>query len=135
MQTTLVITLMLHVLSGVFWAGSTFTLARTAGAGGEKLFRPQMGAAVIAVLTGAVLWHLVHPGSPGRSEYILGVGALAAVLAAGVQGMGVGRAARLLARADLAEASHLRARIAIAQRVAALLLAITVICMAAARYA
>ena len=29
MQTTLVITLVLHVLSGLFWAGSTFTLART----------------------------------------------------------------------------------------------------------
>lgn len=55
MQTVLVVTLVLHVLSGVFWAGSTFTLARTGGTGAEKLFRPQMGAAVVAVLTGAVL--------------------------------------------------------------------------------
>jgi hypothetical protein len=135
MQSTFVVTLVLHVLSGVFWAGSTFTLARGGWVGAEKLFRPQMGAAVIAVVTGGVLWHLVHSGSPGRTEYILAVGALAAIVAAGVQGMGVGRAARMLVRADEAEASRLRLQIAVAERVAAALLAVTVICMAAARYA
>jgi hypothetical protein len=35
MQTALMITLSLHVLSATFWAGSTFTLARAAGAAGE----------------------------------------------------------------------------------------------------
>ena len=35
MQIPLIITLSLHVLSSVFWAGSSFTLARTGGAGGE----------------------------------------------------------------------------------------------------
>ena len=39
MQIPLIITLSLHVLSSVFWAGSSFTLARTGGLGGEKLFR------------------------------------------------------------------------------------------------
>ena len=52
MQIALIIALSLHILSAVFWAGTSFTLARTGGAGGEQLFRPQMGAAVIAVLTG-----------------------------------------------------------------------------------
>ena len=52
MQIALVIALSLHVLSSVFWAGSSFTLARTGGLGGEKLFRPQMGAALVAILTG-----------------------------------------------------------------------------------
>src|SRR5262249_61245027 len=99
MQVTLIVTLVLHVLSGVFWAGSTFTLARTGGAGADKLFRPQMGAAVVAVLTGAALWHLVHAGRPGPTEYVLAAGALSAVAAAGVQGPWGGRAVRMLASA------------------------------------
>jgi uncharacterized membrane protein len=135
MQALLVVALVLHVLSGVFWAGSTFTLARGGGAGAEKLFRPQMGAAVIAVVTGGVLWHLAHSGSPGKTEYILAAGAVAAIIAAGVQGMGVGRAARMLVRADQAELSRLQSRMAVVQRVAAVLLGVAVICMAAARYA
>jgi hypothetical protein len=108
------LTVALHVLSGVFWAGSTFTVAR-AGAGAEGLLRPQLGAAITAVVTGAVLWHLVHSGSPGRTEYILLTGAIAALVAAGVQGLWRG--------------------LVIGQRVAAGLLSITVISMAAARYA
>ncbi len=40
MQTALIIALSLHVLSSVFWAGSSFTLARTGGLGGEKLLGP-----------------------------------------------------------------------------------------------
>ena len=135
MQSTLVVTLVLHVLSGVFWAGSTFTLARGGGMGAEKLFRPQMGAALIVVVTGGVLWHLVHSGSPGKTEYILATGAVAAIVAAGIQGMGVGRAVRMIASADQSEISRLQLRMAIAQRMAAALLGIAVICMAAARYA
>jgi hypothetical protein len=128
MQSAMVVTLVLHVLSGVFWAGSTFTLARTGGAGAEKLYRPQMGAAAVAILTGGVLWHLLHRGSPGKTEYILALGALAAVVAAGVQG-----AWRLWAMRKIAEADH--PGFANVQRVAGVLLAVAVICMAAARYA
>ena len=114
MQAILVFTLVLHVLSGVFWAGSTFTLARR-GVGAESLVRPQLGAAAIAVVTGAALWQLVHSGSPGKTEYILLAGAVAALAAVGVQGLSRGRVN--------------------GQRLAAALLAITVTCMAAARYA
>jgi len=135
MHATIVIILVLHVLSGVFWAGSTFTLARTGGAGTEALFRPQMGAAAVAVLTGGLLWHLLHRGSPGTTEYILAAGAVAAVVAAGVQGISGRWTVRKPAPADQAEVAPQNARIAMGQRVAALLLAITVICMAAARYA
>src|SRR3979409_726209 len=92
MQIALIIALSLHILSTVFWAGTTFTLARTGGVGGEQLFRPQMGAAVVAVLTGGYLGHLVHAGAFGTAEQILAVGALAALVAAGVQG-GLGRRA------------------------------------------
>src|SRR5260370_18917762 len=86
MQIALIIALSLHILSAVFWAGTSFTLARTGGAGGEQLFRPQMGAAVIAVLSGFYLAHLVHSGTFGTTEQVLAVGALAALIAAGGQG-------------------------------------------------
>src|SRR6195256_1765254 len=82
MQIALIIALSLHILSTVFWAGTTFTLARIGGVGGEQLFRPQMGAAVIAVLSGGYLGHLVHAGSFGTAEQILAVGALCALVAA-----------------------------------------------------
>jgi heme A synthase len=112
MQIPLIITLSLHVLSSVFWAGSSFTLARTGGLGSEKLFRPQMGAAVIAILTGA----------------------FTALVAAGVQGAIGGRAVRSLC-SGTADETGARLRIAVAQRIAAVLLAVTALCMGAARYA
>ncbi len=133
MQIALIIALSLHILSTVFWAGTSFTLARTGGVGGEQLFRPQMGAAVIAVLTGGYLGHLVHAGAFGTAEQILAVGALAALVAAGVQGAIGGRAIRSL-RTGTADEAGVRSRIATAQRVAAALLAVTAVCMAAARY-
>lgn len=133
MQATLIVTLVLHVLSGVFWAGSTFVLARTGGYQAGQFFRPQMGAATGAVLTGAFLWFLLHHGSAGIQEYILGVGAVCAVLAAGVQGASA-PAVRLAASGGAKEFIP-SPRLAFSQRIAAGLLAITVACMAAARYA
>jgi len=133
MQIALIIALSLHILSSVFWAGTSFTLARTGGVGGELLFRPQMGAATIAVLSGGYLGHLAHAGSFGMAEQILAVGALAALVAAGVQGAIGGRAIRSL-RSETDEAGA-RSRIATAQRIAAALLAVTAVCMGAARYA
>ena len=134
MQIALIIALSLHVLSSVFWAGSSFTLARTGGLGGEKLFRPQMGAAVVAILTGGYLGHAVHEGAFGTAEKILAAGALAALVAAFVQGL-IGGRAMLSLRGGTADIAGARSRLATAQRIAALLLAVTAVCMGAARYA
>jgi len=133
MQIALVIVLSLHVLSSVFWAGSSFTLARTGGAGGELLFGPQMGAAGVAILTGGYLGHLVHAGTFGTAETILAVGAFCALVAAGVQVSIGGRAIRTL-RNGTVDGPAARSRIATAQRVAAALLAVTALCMGATRY-
>ena len=133
MQLTLIIAIAVHVLAGVFWAGSTFVLARSGGVGGEQLFRPQMGAALIAFLAGAYLWHLQHEGPMSDPEYVLATGAVAAIIAAGVQGMGVGPAVRGLRNGTMTEADA-RRRIAGAERIATVLLAITVVCMVIARY-
>jgi hypothetical protein len=111
----------LHVLSGVFWAGTTFASARTGGNQADLFFRPQMGAAAIAVVTGGILWFLLHRG--------------VALLAAGVQGITGAPALRKLSALAESEGSRLRQRAASGQRIAAALLAITVSYMAAARYA
>jgi hypothetical protein len=132
-RAALIIALSLHLLAGVFWAGTTFVLARTGGAGSEPLFRPQMGAAVVAVLAGGYLWSQLHPTNFGPPEIVLTLGALCAVAAAGVQGAVGGAAIRALDTGKLGEAEA-RARIAMAQRIASVLLAVTIICMAAARY-
>jgi len=133
MQIALIIALSLHILSSVFWAGTSFTMARNGGVSGEQLFRPQMGAAVVAVLTGGYLGHLVHAGAFGTAEKILAVGALAALVAAVIQGAVGGRAIRSL-RSGKADEVAARSQIATAQRAAAALLAVAAVCMGAARY-
>ena len=133
MQVTLLGTLVLHVLSGVFWAGSTFALARTGGASAHQMLRPQMGAAVVALITGGLLWHLLHPSGFGIQEHVLALGALGAVLAASAQGALCGPALRQLAREGEKDA-RFQGRVALGQQIAAGLLALTVVCMAAARY-
>jgi hypothetical protein len=94
-----------------------------------------MGAAVIVVATGGLLWYLVHPGSFGTTEQILAVGVFCAFVAASVQGISGGSALRKLSIAGESEASRLRDRVATGQRVAAAFLMLTVTCMAVARYA
>jgi hypothetical protein len=90
MQSTIIVITALHVLSSVFWAGSTFTLAHAGGVRAERLFRPQIGAAIVAVITGAALWHYLHEGSFGISEQILATGAACAIIAAGIQVISTG---------------------------------------------
>jgi len=135
MRIILIVALVLHVLSGVFWAGTTFALARTAGNQAAFFFRAQMGAAAIAVVTGGVLWFYLHHGPLGTPGHLLAIGALCAFLALGVQGMMVASALQKLPAPAESEGSRLRHRVATGQRIAAALLMITVTCMAAARYA
>jgi hypothetical protein len=129
MQTTIIITLSLHILAATFWAGSTFVLARTGGKGAEQLLRPQIGAATVAILSGAYLGHLLHAGSFETPEKLLATGAGCALVAYLVQiWLAIGLGGR---SPDEAAAS----RLAAGERLAAILLAITTVCMAAARYA
>jgi hypothetical protein len=116
MHVILIILIGLHILAGVFWAGSTFAIARSGGAGAAVLFGPQMGAATVTVLAGMGLWGVLHRGAEGPTEHTLALGALCAIAAAGVQG-----ATR--------KKNPLKG-----QRIAAGLLLITVLCMAIARY-
>jgi hypothetical protein len=116
MQLVLIVLMGLHILAGVFWAGSTFAVVRSGGAGVDALFGPQMGAATITVLAGVGLWGILHRGPQGPMEHTLALGALCAIAAAGVQG------------------ATRRKNPMKGQRIAAGLLAITVLSMAVARY-
>jgi len=116
MLALIIILIALHVLAGVFWAGSTFAIVRSGGEGAAALFGPQMGAATLTVLAGMGLWGILHRGPPGPMEHTLALGALCAVAAAGVQG-------------STRKKNPLKG-----QRIAAGLLFITVVCMAIARY-
>src|SRR5258705_1740826 len=93
--------LSLDVLSAGFWAGTSFALARTGGLGGARLFRPQMGAAFVAVITGGYLWSQLHAGGFGTPERVLAIGAACAVIAAGIQGRFGGLAIRALRRGNM----------------------------------
>jgi hypothetical protein len=115
MMALIVVLLGIHVLTGVYWAGSTFTLAFS-GQGASRLFGTQMAAATLSVLAGAVLWGILHRGPPGGMEKTLAVGMLTAVVAAGVQG------------------ALRRSSPQLSQQIAAILLAVTVLCMTLARY-
>ena len=133
MQLLLIIAISLHILAGVFWAGSTFALARTGGLGGESLFRLQRAAMGITVIAGAYLWSQLHAGDFGTSERVLAFGVVCAIIAGIAQGAISGRALRGLRKAEN-DKTLLWSRFALGQRIGAVLLAITIICMGAARY-
>jgi hypothetical protein len=111
----LIVLLALHAITAVFWAGSTFVLARGTY-DSAHLARPQLGAATFAIITGALLFWLAHSSGVGPMETALIIGAVCALLAAIAQGW------------------MRRTNPLLSQRIAAPLLVITVICMVTARY-
>ncbi|TPI33916.1 hypothetical protein FJW08_04110 [Mesorhizobium sp. B3-2-1] len=133
MQYVYIVVIGLHVMAGVFWAGTTIAVARDPDIRAERFFRPQMGAAVLAFLTGLLLWYFFHEGAFGPMEKVLALGILTALIAAGVQGALVGSASRQLADADAATPTELRAKMTRGERIAGGLLVITVLCMATAK--
>ncbi len=128
MLAALIVALVLHVMAAVFWAGSTFTLARLGGESALRLFRPQMGAAVVAVLTGSYLWSQSHRGF-GAPEKVLLAGIFCAFAAAAVQGALIGP----VVRSSTGSSARL-SRALSGHRIASSLLATTLVCMLVARY-
>ncbi|MBZ9808461.1 MULTISPECIES: hypothetical protein [unclassified Mesorhizobium] len=133
MQYVYIITIGLHVMAGVFWAGTTITLARDPEIRAERFIGPQMGAAGVVFLTGALLWYFFHGAYFGSTEMVLALGIVAAFAAAGVLSTMVRRTSTQLAGADAATEPALRAKMAQGERIAAWLLVLTVLCMATAR--
>lgn len=134
MQAWILIVQALHVLPAVFWAGTTFVLARTGGAEAERLVPAQVGTLIVAIVAGMGLWRFTHPSGFGLTEQVLAVGAGCAVLAALIQLSLALPATRSLKTASLEAAPLLRRKVANAERLASLLLAVTIVCMVATRY-
>ncbi|WP_192247746.1 hypothetical protein [Mesorhizobium silamurunense] len=133
MQYVYIVVIGLHVMAGVFWAGTTVAVARDPEIKAERFIRPQLGASGVVFLTGILLWYFFHEGVFGSMEKVLALGILTALIAAGVQGALVGSASRQLAGADAAMQTQLRAKMTRGERIAGGLLVITVLCMATAR--
>lgn len=133
MQYVYIVVIGLHVMAGVFWAGTTIAVARDPEIKAEHFIRPQLGASAVVFLTGLLLWYFFHQGAFGSMEVVLALGILTALIATGVQGAIVASASRQLAGADAATQSQLRAKMTRGERVAGGLLVITVFCMATAR--
>jgi hypothetical protein len=129
----LVIVTVLHVLPGMFWAGSTAVMARSGAAGIEGLAFAQIGAATTAIIMGAVLWGINHHGGEGTGEHVLAAGAFCALAAVAVQAISLPRVRRLIRAADT-EKPALRGTLAFNQRIASVLLVITIACMVVWRY-
>ncbi|PTQ13308.1 hypothetical protein CLG96_04165 [Sphingomonas oleivorans] len=131
MQQMLMIILSLHVLAAMFWAGSTFALARAGSANCEGLFRPQLGAAAVTAATGVYLWLTLHEESFGMMETLLALGAFFAILAVAVQIIVVGGGLHMSRDDETGAWSRMR----VSHRVAAVLLVVATVSMTAARYA
>lgn len=125
--------LSLHVLAGVFWAGSTMALAAVPSAS-RRFFATQMAAALLVIGIGTYLWHTLHEGVWGAAERMLAAGAVSAVVALLIQGIFIGTAIGKAARSD-SQRTLLGARIRNTHRIAAAFLAIAATAMAAARFA
>jgi hypothetical protein len=134
MQILLIVLIVVHVVPAIFWAGTTFALARSGGAGVEQLAYPQIGAAAVGMIAGLILWGMLHRAGFGTVEQVLALGVVTAVAAAGIQSAKGLPALRRLRTATGGEAEALRQQAIQAQRIAAPLLTITLICMVIARY-
>jgi hypothetical protein len=124
MQLSVATAMALHVLATVFWAGSSFVVARMEGVDARRLFASQAGSGTVAIATGAYLWRVFHPNIIGRAEQVLAIGIGAAGLALALQ-----VAAFLKLRA-----AGTTGRIATLHFPAAGLLAITAVSMAVFRF-
>ncbi|AZO70050.1 MAG: hypothetical protein E5V92_13115 [Mesorhizobium sp.] len=133
MQYVYIVVIGLHVMAGVFWAGTTIAVARDPEIKAEHFIRPQLGASGLVFLTGLLLWYFFHQGAFGSMEMVLALGIATALIAAGVQGALVASASRQLAGADAAMQTQLRAKMTRGERIAGGLLVLTVLCMATAR--
>ena|SRR6187549_1467825 len=115
-----------HAMSGVFWAGSTGAMANLQGALAEKIFPFQMGSAGAAIIAGILLFVFYRGFSGSTSDWILITGIAAATVALIVQ------IALIVPARGSGEAA--RPRMALANRIAAGLLSLTVAAMVIAKY-
>ncbi|HEV2112196.1 MAG TPA: hypothetical protein VGT99_12635 [Gammaproteobacteria bacterium] len=144
----------IHILAGVYWAGAMFVFAGSLlpamrkGAPALVPVMKQIGmrtgiAGLLTVLAGIYLFAALHSQDESLGGKLLGIGAVAAVLAfliALLVNMPAGRKLAKLHASPPAKdqervAAALQARVVLGARLIAGLLGIAVLCMAVFRYA
>ncbi|MFB8343725.1 hypothetical protein ACWGNA_20915 [Brucella cytisi] len=130
----LIATLTIHVLAGVFWAGSTSAMANLGNENAGRLFPFQMGSAVLTILTGVGLWWFQLASDFGAHEQVLLLGILAAVIALAVQLLFVGGVRGALAAAPEIEKPAIVSTMTRGNRAAAGFLMIAVAAMVISRF-
>ena len=146
---------LLHIVVGVFWAGTVFFNAwllapalRDVGPDGGKVMAalarrgllvilPVSG--ILTILSGIWLyWHASVGFDPAymrsRPGMVYGLGMVATLVAFLIGVLVVRPSVAKMATADPSDASKLRARVAAFSMLVAVLVAVTVICMAVGRY-
>jgi hypothetical protein len=108
--------LSLHVLVAIFWAGSTFSLARLAGLGGEKFVFPQLGRRDLGHTERRLfVW---HDACRSLAEQVLVAGVICAVVPLIIQGV-IGIPTLRRFQSGRLDVEDVRARVGKAQRAAA----------------
>jgi hypothetical protein len=161
---------LIHILTGVFWAGAAMAIAwfllpaqRTLGQPGMRFMQEAMmnkrlrsflmAAMGLAILSGLTMYILLTVSSNGEfarsgTGRVLGIGALAGIIAGAIGGGYVGKRGKQLAAlgtavqasggmptdAQKAEMASLESSMFSAFRIVAILLVIAVAAMASARY-
>jgi hypothetical protein len=160
----------IHIICGVFWAGTAMVVAwfllpaqRAVGQPGgmfmqQVMFRQRLrmfvtGAMILTILSGLTMYARLAMITDGawassRTGIVLGIGAVAAVIAGGIGGGVIGRLGKKMmelgekiqasgappTEAQKAELGALQARVQTGFRIVAILLLITIVTMASARY-
>lgn len=160
---------LIHIIFGAFWVGGVLTVAffimpaqKAIGQPGMLFVRQLMmgqkfrlymiGAAVLTILSGLTMYIRYAMGGGGWSQTnnakVLGVGAVAAIIAAGIGTGYVGKIGKKMVEistaiqasggpptdAQKSEMEGLQGKIQSAYRIVAILLLLTVAAMASARY-
>ena len=151
-MTIIAIARAIHILFGVIWAGfaimvSALVLPDLApeGRGFLAQYMAKSGTRLVGIAAGLtflsgfyLMWRL-HWGDRSAMGATLGIGALLAIVAGITGGAISGRAATQLGKLmpgpdTAAQATALRQRLILGGRITAVLLVLSVICMAIARY-
>lgn len=151
-MTIIAIVRAIHILSGVIWAGFAIVVAALVMPSLAPEGRPAFGqymakggtrtagiAAALTFFSGLYLMFRLHANDHSAMGATLGIGALLAILAGITGGAITGRTAGQLAKLTpgpdtAAQMAALRNRMTMGARITATLLALSVICMAIARY-
>ena len=85
MQRILIISILIHVLADLLWAGPNSAIARKGGLRAERLFLRMRASILTTILSAWNLWKSLHGGFFGPTEQSVGLGIAAAIIALAIK--------------------------------------------------